>query len=351
LNELAAHVGGHVLGDGNLLIHGVMPIEDATEGCLTFLANDRYVRDLRTTKASAIIVSPKHSDVGKPLIVIANPHLAFAKIIGLFAPPRSVRPVGVHPSAVVSPSAQLGRDVSILPHAYVGDHAVLGDRVVLHPGAYVGDHCQVGDGTEIYANAVIYEGCVLGKSCVIHANVVIGNSGLGYAPDPAAGEGKFWYPVPQVGNVILEDGVEIGPGTSVNRAAMRSTIIRCGTKIGGHVAVAHNVEIGADTIIVDQAGIAGSVKIGKRVTLAGQVGIVGHIEIGDKVTVAAQSGVTRDLAAGAMYLGSPANPIEDTRRVYSVMVNLPKLRKTVLALEKRVAELEAKLGPSIPLAS
>jgi UDP-3-O-[3-hydroxymyristoyl] glucosamine N-acyltransferase len=347
LNELAAHVGGEVEGDGNLLINSVMPIEEATEGCLTFLANDRYVRNLATTKASAIIVSPKYRDIGKPVIVIANPYLAFARIVGLFAPP-ATRPVGVHPSAVVSPSARLGRDVAILPHAYVGAHAVLGERVVLHPGAYVGDHCSIGDGSEIYANAVIYEGCVLGKGCVIHANAVIGNMGLGYAPDPAAGEGKFWRPVPQVGNVVLEEGVEIGPCTSVNRAAMRSTIIRRGTKIGGHVAVAHNVEIGEDTIIVDQAGIAGSVKIGKRVTLAGQVGIVGHLEIGDHVTVAAQSGVTRDLPGGATYLGSPAIPIEESRKVYGVMANLPKLRKKVHALEQRLAQLEARLGEAVP---
>ena len=346
LNDLAAFVGGEVIGDGNTLIRGVMPIEAATEGSLTFLANDRYARDLPTTKASAVIVAPKYRDIGKPVIVIANPHLAFAKIVTLFAPKKAGRPVGVHPSAVVSPSAKLGRDVAILPNAYVGDNAVLGDRVILHPGAYVGDDCRIGDGSEIYANAVIYEGCVLGKSCVIHANAVIGNSGLAYAPDPEAGEGKFWHPVKQVGDVILEDGVEIGPCCSVNRAAMCSTIIRCGTKIGGHVAVAHNVDIGEDTIIVDQAGIAGSVKIGKRVTLAGQVGICGHLEIGDKATVAAQSGVTNDLAGGAMYLGSPAIRIEECRKVYSVMVNLPRFRKAVHALEKRLAALEAKLAAS-----
>jgi UDP-3-O-[3-hydroxymyristoyl] glucosamine N-acyltransferase len=244
----------------------------------------------------------------------------------------------------VSPSAKLGRDVTILPHVYVGENVVLGDRVVLHPGAYVGQDCKIGDGSEIYPNAVIYEGCILGRACVIHSNAVIGNSGLAYAPDPEAGEGRFWHPVTQVGDVILEDGVEIGPCCSVNRAAMCSTIIRRGTKIGGHVAVAHNVEIGEDTIIVDQAGIAGSVKIGKRVTLAGQVGICGHLEIGDKATIAAQSGVTNDLPGGAMYLGSPAIPIEECRKVYSVMVNLPRLRKTVHALAKRIAELESKLG-------
>jgi UDP-3-O-[3-hydroxymyristoyl] glucosamine N-acyltransferase len=320
------------------------------EGSITFLANERYARDLPSTKASAVIVPPKYRSINKPLIVIANPHLAFAKIVNLFAPKKAGRPTGLHPSAVVSPSAKLGRDVTVLPNAYVGDNAVLEDGVVLHPGAYVGENCQIGERTEIYANAVIYEGCILGKGCIIHANAVIGNSGLAYAPDPQAGEGKFWHSVAQVGDVILEDGVEIGPCCSVNRAAMCSTIIRRGTKIGGHVAVAHNVEIGADTIIVDQAGIAGSVKIGKRVTLAGQVGICGHLEIGDKATVAAQSGVTNDLPGGAMYLGSPAIPIEDCRKVYSVMVNLPKLRKSVHALEKRLAELEAKLGAVAPTA-
>lgn len=344
LSELADYIGGKVVGDGDIVIRRVMPIEEATEGCLTFLANNRYARKLQTTKASAIIVSPKYKDIGKPAIVTANPHLGFAKVVHLFAPQKQPVPPGIHPSAVISKSAKLGREVSILAHAVVCANAVLGERVVLHPGVYVGENCRLGDGTVIYPNAVIYEGCTLGKRCVIHANAVIGNSGLAYAPDPTAGEGKFWHPVPQTGDVVLEDDVEIGPCTSVNRGALRSTIIRRGTKIGGHVAVAHNVEIGADTIIVDQVGIAGSVKIGKRVTLAGQVGIVGHLEIADHVTVGAQSGVSNNLAGGATYLGSPAIPIEESRKVYSVLVNLPSLRRTVRTMQKRIADLEAKLG-------
>ncbi|MBM4081261.1 MAG: UDP-3-O-(3-hydroxymyristoyl)glucosamine N-acyltransferase [Planctomycetes bacterium] len=344
LSELAAHVGGEVIGDGGLVIHGVRPIGDATEGYITFVSNERYVRKLRTTQASAVIVPPQHKDIGKPVIVTPNPYLAFARILRLFAAEPEPRSTGVHPSAVVSPSAKLGQDVRLYPFAFVGDHAVVGDRVTLHPGAYVGHGCQIGDDTVVHANAVIYDGCQVGKRCVIHANASIGNSGLGYAPDPAAGAGRFWYPIPQMGIAVLEDDVAIGPGCSVNRGALGNTIIRRGAKIGGHVVVAHNVEIGEDTIIVDQTGVAGTAKIGKRVTLAGQVAIAGHIEIGDRVTVGGQSGVHQNLPPGGTWLGTPAVPIDQTRKVWAILPRLPELRDTIRSLERKVADLEAKLA-------
>jgi UDP-3-O-[3-hydroxymyristoyl] glucosamine N-acyltransferase len=290
------------------------------------------------------VVSPQYKDIGKPVIVTANPYLAFAKILRLFAEKPAAAPMGVHPSAVVSASAKLGRHVNVFPHVFIGENAVIGDRATLYPGVYVGNGCQVGDDTTMYANAVLYDGCQVGKRCVIHANTSVGNSGLGYAPDPAAGEGRFWYPIPQVGVAILEDDVELGPNCSVNRGALGNTVIRHGTKIGGHVVVAHNVIVGEDTLMVDQVGIAGTVKIGKRVTLAGQVGVLGHIEIGDKVTVGGQSGVHSSLPAGGTYLGSPAIPIDQMRKVYLIMTRLPEMRETIRELKSKVAELEAKLA-------
>jgi UDP-3-O-[3-hydroxymyristoyl] glucosamine N-acyltransferase len=242
------------------------------------------------------------------------------------------------PEACVGIGVSLGEDISIYPGAIVGDNVTLGDRCVLHPGAVVYAGVTIGDDTTVHANAVVRERCRIGKRCVIQPGAVIGSDGFGYAPD-----GSSYYPIPQVGIVVLEDDVEIGANTCIDRAALETTLIRRGTKLDNLVQIAHNCQIGEDCMIVSQVGISGSTKIGNHVTLAGQVGVAGHLSIGDNVIVGAQSGVPGSLPANAGYSGTPVLPHKEWLKSMAVVAHLPELRKAVSTLEKRIAGLEAML--------
>ncbi|MCB5247171.1 MAG: UDP-3-O-(3-hydroxymyristoyl)glucosamine N-acyltransferase, partial [Candidatus Cloacimonetes bacterium] len=245
----------------------------------------------------------------------------------------------VMPEAVIGTNVTLGEGISIYPGAVVGNNVTIGDRVVIHPGAVIYDGATIGDDSVIHANAVVRERCRLGKRCKLQPGAVIGSDGFGYAPD-----GPSYYPIPQIGIVVLEDDVEIGANSTVDRAALEVTLIKRGTKLDNLVQVAHNCQIGEDCMIVSQVGIAGSSKIGNHVTLAGQVGVVGHVSIGDNVIVGAQAGVPSALAPNAYYSGSPAMPHKDWLRVMGVLPRLPDMRKKVSELEKKIAALEARLA-------
>jgi UDP-3-O-[3-hydroxymyristoyl] glucosamine N-acyltransferase len=357
LGELARYLGGRVIGEEGLTIRGVMTIDEAQEGDVTFIANEKYSKKLATTRASAVIVSPKFQAVGAPLagaqkdragaspaptmpalLVIENPYLAFARVVELFRP-EEVHPRGIHPTAIICPTARLGQEVSIYPRAFVGERTSLGDRVVIMPNVYVGEDCQIGDDTLLYPNVVIYPGTVIGKKVRIHANTVIGSSGFGFAP-----EEEGYFPIPQIGNTILEDEVEVGANSTIQRGALGSTRIGKGTKMGSQVQIAHNVEIGENTLLIGQVGIAGSSKIGSRVILAGGVGVVGHVKVGDDVKVGARSGVTNDLPSGGTYLGYPAEPIEKMRRTQVAIHRLPSMMELLRSLKKRIEEIEKRLG-------
>ena len=338
LKELAEWVGGTVVGDDEEEISGVAAIEVAQAGEITYIASPKYLPKLGETNASAVIVSKEIISSQKPLLCVNNPYLAFAKILTLFSQ-KPYQPKGIDPHAWISPTARLGQEITIYPFVFIGDRCWIGDRVTIYPGVYVGEDSSIGEESVLYPNVSIYPGTVIGKRVILHSGVVVGADGFGYVK-----EGRKNVKVPQTGKVEIEDDVEIGANTTVDRATLGKTIIRRGVKIDNLVQVAHNVVIGEDSIIVAQVGIAGSTKIGSNVTLAGQVGVADHIEIGDNVMVGAQSGVGHDLAANQRYSGSPALPLRNYLRAATAYPKLPEMRKTLIEIEKRLKKIEETLS-------
>jgi UDP-3-O-[3-hydroxymyristoyl] glucosamine N-acyltransferase len=338
LRELAAWVDGTVVGDGEIDISGVGAIEDARAGEITFIANPKYLSKVSETNASAIIVSKEVTQADKPLLCVTNPYLAFAKILTLFSQ-KPYQPKGIDSNAWISPTAQLGKDLTLYPFVYIGDRCSIGDRVTLYPGVYVGESSTIGEDSILYSNVSIYPGASIGKRVILHSGVVVGSDGFGYVK-----EEKKNVKIPQLGKVEIEDDVEIGANTTVDRATFGKTIIRRGVKIDNLVQVAHNVVIGEDSVLCAQVGISGSTKIGSNVTLAGQVGVVDHTEIGDNVMVGAQAGVTHRLPANQGYVGSPAMPHREFLRVNAVFSKLPEMRKILIDVEKRLKKIEEALS-------
>lgn len=337
VTELADYLGGVVQGDGSKEISALGTLESAGPEALTFLANPRYAAKVAETSAGAVLMAPGGERYGRTAIEVANPYLGFAKLLSLFyTTPHEA--VGVLPAAFVSDTATIGEGASVYPGACIGRNASIGSRSVIYPGAVIYDNVTIGDDCTIHANAVIRERCRIGNRCIIQPGAVIGSDGFGYAPD-----GSSYYPIPQIGIVVLEDDVEIGANSCIDRAAVDVTRISRGTKLDNLVQIAHNCQIGEDCMIVSQVGISGSAKIGNHVTLAGQVGVAGHLTIGDNVLVGAQSGVPSSLAPNAAYSGSPTMPHKEWLKSAMVVPRLPELKKTVSSLEKRVAELEAAL--------
>ena len=337
LKELAEHLGGTVRGDEDCCVNGLAPLESAGPDKITFLANPRYAAKVAETGAGAVLMAPGGEAYGRNVIEVANPYLGFAKLLTLFyvhqQPAR-----GVMPGAWIAETATVGDAISVYPSATIGNNVTIGDNCVIHPGVVIYDGATIGNDTIIHANAVIRERCRIGNRCVIQPGAIIGSDGFGYAPD-----GTGYYPIPQIGIVVLEDDVEIGANTCIDRAALEVTLIKRGTKLDNLVQIAHNCRIGEDCMIVSQVGISGSTTVGNHVTLAGQVGVAGHLTIGDNVLVGAQSGVPSSLAANAGYSGTPVMPHKDWLKAMAVVPRLPELRKTIGAMEKRIAELEQRL--------
>jgi UDP-3-O-[3-hydroxymyristoyl] glucosamine N-acyltransferase len=338
LKELAEWVDGTVVGDGKIEISGVAGIEEARAGEITFIAHPKYLPKLSQTGASAVIVSKEVTQGDKPLLCVNHPQLAFAKILTLFSQ-KPYQPKGIDPNAWISPTANLGKDLTIYPFVYIGDRCSIGDRTTLYPGVSVGEDSSIGEDSILYPHVSVYSATIIGKRVILHSGVVVGSDGFGYVK-----EGKRNVKIPQVGIVEIEDDVEIGANTTIDRAALGKTIIRRGVKIDNLVQVAHNVVIGEDSIIVAQVGLSGSTKIGSNVTLAGQVGVVGHVEIGDNAMVGAQAGVTHDLPGNQGYVGSPALPHREFLRAVTVFPQLPEMRKRLLDLEKRLQKMEGALS-------
>lgn len=338
LKELAEWVGGEVVGDGEVEISGVASIDAAQSGQITLIAHSKYLKKLEMTKASAVIAPKEITYAGKPLILTSNPQLAFAKVLALFFT-KPYQSKGIDPSAHIAPTAQLGRDLTIYPQVYVGDRCRIEDRVTLYPGVFVGDDSVIGEDSILYPNVTVYSGSILGKRVILHSGVVIGADGFGYVK-----EGKKNTKIPQVGGVIIEDDVEIGANSAIDRATLGKTIIRRGVKIDNLVTIAHNVEIGEDSIIVAQVGIAGSTKIGRNVILAGQVGVIDHLEIGDNVMVGAQSGVAQNLPANQAFTGTPVMPHRKYLRAATLFTKLPEMRKSLMEMEERLKKIETALS-------
>ena len=344
--QLAERLAGNVLGDPDLILSGFAPADSAKAGDLTFAENDAYFARADQSAASAILIAGDYaSTTGKVLIRVTNARTAFAQVLPLFFPEPSFAP-GIHASAVVAESA------SVDPTAHIGPQCVVGERVRIGPGAVlqahvvVGDDCAVGDGSRLFPNVTLYPRSMLGKRVRIHSGSAIGADGFGYVFD----QGQH-RKVPQVGQVILHDDVEIGACVSIDRAALGATVIGRGTKIDNLVQIAHNVTIGEHCIIVSQVGIAGSTKIGNYVTVAGQAGLAGHLRIGDRVTIAAKAGVMNHIPEGQTWLGAPARPDREMKRQLIAIERLPELVRRVQELEKRLATPAAPAGnpPATPV--
>jgi UDP-3-O-[3-hydroxymyristoyl] glucosamine N-acyltransferase len=338
LKELAEYLGGELLGSGDVRITGVAGLDDAQECHISFLANQKYAAKVATTKAGAVLLPPGAESFGRNAVILANPYLGFAKLVTLFyVRPPQVK--GVMPGAYVGIGGGMGADVTVYPGAFVGDGVKLGNRVTLFPGVAVYDGAEIGDDTVLHANVSIRERCRVGSRVIIHNGTVVGSDGFGYAPD-----GTGHYKIPQVGVVIIEDDVEIGANTTIDRAALGATIIRRGSKIDNLVQIAHNCIVGEHCIIVSQVGVSGSTKLGDFVTLGGQVGVAGHLEIGSRAMIGAKSGVHGNIPSGQVFSGIPALPHKQWLRTAMALPKVPELRRTVLDLEKRLKELEARLA-------
>jgi UDP-3-O-[3-hydroxymyristoyl] glucosamine N-acyltransferase len=331
LGELAVLVGGQLEGDADLMIRGVAGIREAQPGDITFVANPRYEEFVSDTRASAIIAGRSlHARI--PLIRIDNPYFAYFQVLNLFAGDTAARYArGIHPQAAVDPTARIGRDVSIGPFCHVSAGASVGDGTTLVASVFVGERTQIGERCLIYSNVTIREECRLGNRVILQPGVVIGSDGFGYAR-----QGATYHKVPQVGCVIIEDDVEIGANSCVDRATTGETRIGRGTKIDNLVQVAHNVTIGENTAIAALVGISGSTEIGRNVTMGGQAGVGGHITVGDAVVVGGRSGVTKSVPAGITVSGFPAREHSVARRIHAHMAMLPELFRRVKELERRM---------------
>jgi UDP-3-O-[3-hydroxymyristoyl] glucosamine N-acyltransferase len=338
LRDLAAHLGCTVRGDGDVEVVRVSGIEQSQPGDLTFLANPRYAKKLAETRASAVIVSPE-TLTPLPSLLTGNPYLAFARALALLHPAAPPAP-GVHPTAVVDESAQLGAGVHVGALAVVGPRVRLGARTVVHPQVTLYADVAVGADCVLHSGVQVREGCRLGDRVVLQNGAVIGADGFGFARD----EDRRYHKIPQRGIVVLEDDVEVGALCAIDRAALEETRVGRGTKIDNLVQVGHSVTIGEDCVLAGQVGIAGSTRVGNRVTLAGQVGVVGHITIEDDVIVTAQSGIPGLVEAGKVVSGSPAFDNRDWLKATAVFSRLPELQKRVRELERRLSEMEKAPG-------
>ena len=335
LHELAVEVGGEVVGDGRTVIRGVAGIREAQPGEVTFLANARYEAHLAETRASAVICARGASECGIPMLQVDNPYLAFQRAVQIFRSELYRPAPGIHPTALVAPDARLGAAVAIGAYCVVEAGASLGERTVLMPGCYVGAQVSIGEDGYLYPHVSVREECVIGRRCILHGGVVIGSDGFGYAFDA----GRY-HKVPQVGNVVIGDDVEVGANTTIDRATTGSTRVGDGTKIDNLVQIGHNVVIGRHCIIVALSGIAGSTELEDFVTLGGQSGIVGHIRLGKGSTVGAQSGVSKSVPPGATVTGYPAVAHPMFKRLQAFFQRLPQLFQRTKALEERVELLE-----------
>ena len=331
--EIARQIGGEVVGDGKAVLKGFAPAEHAKPGDLTFAENEDYFARAEQSAATAIIADSRFQSTKKILVRVPNARIAFAKAMVLFFPEPAYA-AGVHPTAVVAASATVDASAHIGPHCVVGERVTIGARSVLQAGVSVGDDSKLGKEVNLFPNVTIYPRTEIGARVRIHAGTVVGSDGFGYVLD-----GGVHLKVPQIGNVIIGDDVEIGANVTIDRGALGPTIIGKGSKIDNLVQIAHNVEIGEGSIIISQVGISGSTKLGKYVILAGQVGLAGHLKIGNQATVAAKSGVMHDIPDGGKWLGIPAQPDKQTKRQLIAIQHLPELIRRVAALER---QLDAK---------
>ncbi|MCF6350850.1 MAG: UDP-3-O-(3-hydroxymyristoyl)glucosamine N-acyltransferase [Flavobacteriaceae bacterium] len=332
-SQIAEVLDGKIEGDLNTEVSKLSKIEEGEKGSLTFLSNPKYTNFIYTTKASIVIVNDNftlENPINATLIKVEDAGLAFSKLLELYNQAK-LHKVGVESPSFVSDTVTIGKDVYIGAFAYIGNYVKLGKNVKIYPNTYIGDNVTIDDNTTLFSGVKIYSETVIGKNCNINAGCIIGCDGFGFVPD----ERGIYKAVPQIGNVIIEDNVDIGAATTIDRATLGSTIIRKGVKLDNQIQVAHNVEIGENTVIAAQTGIAGSTKIGENCMIGGQVGFAGHLKIGNNVKIQAQSGIGKNLKNNTVVQGSPAFNYTDWNKSYVYFKNLPKLVKRIDDLEKK----------------
>ncbi len=338
LVDIAKLLNGKVYGPNDIEISGPAKIDSAKEGEITFLANPKYKHFLNTTEASAIVVDKSAGEISKPHIKVDNAYMGFLLLLKIFGPARTKEFEGISPKADISASAQIGENCEIGPMVYIGSNTVVGDRCIIFPGTIILHDVTIGSDTLLYPNVSIRERCSIGSNVILHNGVVVGSDGFGFAPHDGS-----YIKIPQIGNVVIEDNVEIGANTTIDRATLGSTLIKKGVKLDNLVQVAHNCIINENTVIASQTGMAGSAEIGKNVTIGGQAGISGHLKVGDESVIAGRSGVTKDFPEKSIVMGMPAMPIMQKKRIEASVKHLPENIKKLHQLETEIIELKNKL--------
>jgi UDP-3-O-[3-hydroxymyristoyl] glucosamine N-acyltransferase len=334
LGELAEYVDGRICGDPNVKIKSASTLGRAEEGDISFLTNRKYEKQLRTTKASAVIVGKETTTSSVPLLIAEDPYYAFMQIMVLLHGHRKHKKIGISPRASISDSAKIGLDCHIHDFVTISDKAKIRDGCVIYPGVYIGQNVQIGNDSIIYPNVTIYDGCIIGNRVIINANTAIGEDGFGYATHKG-----IHHKIPQTGTVIIEDDVEIGTCCGIERGTLSDTIIGQGSKLGDLVTIGHGTRIGPYCLLVAQVGIAGSTSLGHHCVVGGQVGIVGHINIGNNVTIAAQAGVINNIPDNKVVLGAPAIEANQGKRAYSMIQYLPDMRQNIRDLQSQFEQL------------
>ena len=339
--QIAEFIQGTIVGDENATVHTFAKIEEGIPGAISFLSNPKYTHYIYDTQSSIVLVNKDfepEKEIKATLIKVDNAYESLAKLLNLYEMSKPKK-TGVDPLAYIAPTAKIGENVYIAPFACVGDNAEIGDNTSLHPHATVGSGAKVGSNCILYPHVTVYHDCRVGNNCILHAGSVVGADGFGFAPSP-----EGYEKIPQIGIAILEDNVEIGANTCIDRATMGATIIRKGVKLDNLIQIAHNVEVGSNTVMASQVGVAGSTKIGEWCMLGGQVGVAGHITIGNKVNMGAQSGVHGSIKDGEALIGTPPIGLKNYFKSSAVFKKLPDMYLELNSLKKEIEELKKQLN-------
>ena len=339
--QIAEFIQGTIVGDENATVHTFAKIEEGIPGAISFLSNPKYTHYIYDTQSSIVLVNKDfeaEKEIKATLIKVDNAYESLAKLLNLYEMSKPKK-TGVDPLAYIAPTAKIGENVYIAPFACVGDNAEIGNNTSLHPHATIGSGAKVGSNCILYPHATVYHDCRVGNNCILHAGSVVGADGFGFAPSP-----EGYEKIPQIGIAILEDNVEIGANTCIDRATMGATIIRKGVKLDNLIQIAHNVEVGSNTVMASQVGVAGSTKIGEWCMLGGQVGVAGHITIGNKVNMGAQSGVHGSIKDGEALIGTPPIGLKNYFKSSAVFKKLPDMYLELNSLKKEIEELKKQLN-------
>lgn len=339
--QIATFIQGEIIGDENATVHTFAKIEEGIPGAISFLSNPKYTPYIYDTQSTIVLVNKDFTpeqEVKATLIKVDNAYESLAKLLNLYEMSKPKK-TGIHSLAFVAETAKIGKDVYIAPFACIGDYAEIGDNTVIHPHATVGGGAKVGNNCIIYSSATVYHDCRIGNNCILHSGCVIGADGFGFAPTP-----QGYEKIPQIGIVILEDNVEVGANTCIDRATMGATVIHSGVKLDNLIQIAHNDEIGSHTVIAAQVGIAGSTKVGEWCMFGGQVGIAGHSKIGDKVNLGAQSGVPGNIKSGSQLIGTPPMELKQYFKASIAQKSLPEMQIELRNLRKEIEELKQQLN-------